>query len=181
MADLALCFIGADKFEPVTGRTCTVGRSQYFANVAVTQVRCEFDHSAVHFCAYHLVAYCAVNGVSKKSIGFESAGSVIISPLGGRNKYLIRKGVYFERLDKVVVFVDVILNFREVCVPTQVFESISAEALSPDLYFQCAAIPISAIRCISSVLICISKICPFRKRSYAGTDTYSVSALRYSL
>ena len=40
----------------------------------------------------------------------------------------------------------------------------------PSLYFQCAAMPSSAILCISSVRICTSKACPFSEMTVVCSD-----------
>ena len=48
----------------------------------------------------------------------------------------------------------------------------SVENFSPCLYFQCAAIPYSAMRCISCVLICISNGTPTLLRTVVCSDWY---------
>ena len=58
---------------------------------------------------------------------------------------------------------------------SRIQERRSVKAESSDffsLYFQCAAIPNSAVRCISKVRICISKGCPKFVTTVVCSDWY---------
>ena len=52
------------------------------------------------------------------------------------------------------------------------FESMLSLEVSPDLYFQCAAIPNSAMRCISKVRICTSNGMPLLLITLVCSERY---------
>ena len=112
-----------------------------------------------------------------KSMGVEPLGRVFTSPCGVKQYTLSanRSRSFFRRLMNSLLS-DMSLCHSRIWRSQFSFSSsrLPEEALPSEasLYFQCAAIPYSAVLCISKVLIWISKGCPFGPISVVCKDWY---------
>ena len=67
---------------------------------------------------------------------------------------------------------DVLLDLQHLPHPCQACSSSLSSLVTPALYFQCAAMPYSAVWCISQVRICTSKGMPSLPMTVVCSDWY---------
>jgi len=143
------------KRQPVAARL-VVFLGNNFDDVAGAQLGAQGRHAAVHLGAHAGVAHLGVDGVGKVDRGAVGRDHHHL-PLGREGIYLIRIEVHLQAGEKLVGSV---ISFCQSTNCLIQFSRSSSRAL-PDLRRPCtssARDAFSAMRCISSVRICTSKL-----------------------
>ena len=143
-----------DKGEPVAAGLVILLRDD-FDDVAGAQLGAQRHHAAVHLGADAGVAHLGVNGVGKID-GRAVGGNHHHLSLGREGVDLVGIEVHLQAGEELVGVGHLLLPLDELANPVEPLLVAGRDELSPALYFQCAAMPSSAMRCISSVRICTS-------------------------
>ena len=93
-------------------------------------------------------------------MGVASRGSTITLPARREGVDFFRVQVHFERGHELAGIAHFALPLHQLAQPGDALIVLGGGPRRPSLYFQCAAMPSSAMRCISSVRICTSKCRP---------------------
>ena len=114
------------------------------------------DNPAVYFGAHATVADFGVNGIGKVDGGGLARQDDHLA-FGGEGVDLFGIEIDLEGGEELARIAHFLLPLQDVAQPGEAFLVLLAPSGCPSLYFQWAAMPTSATRCISSVRSCTSK------------------------
>ena len=147
-----------DERQPVLARQMA-GLRQDLDHVAVAQRVLQRHDAAVHLGADAGVADVGVDGVGEIDGRRVARQHDHLAPRReGVNFFRVQ--VHFERGHELARIAHVAAAIRPAGAARRCADRPPPAPLRPSLYFQCAAMPSSAMRCISSVRICTSKCRP---------------------
>ena len=159
LANLAARARSVDEGKPVARRRVALLRDD-FDHVAIGQRVAQRNHFAIHFCAGALMAHFGVDRV-REIHRRGAARQHHHAPLRREGVNLFGIQIHAQGGKKFARLLHLLHPFDQVAHPDDALIVGRATRLrAPPLYFQCAATPCSAMRCISCVRICTSKGCP---------------------